>query len=759
MSFRKLFAPLLPFVLSFIHLGCALEYGEPRNEPEVIELSMGDSACLSRSQEVFSRFLEGKADQKEIESVRDCTIGAIDTFKKRTRGEVEGQYHKKELLSFLEKYFLGGEKIPHSLSREAMLLKAAFLGGNEQVVTQDELIQTRFLIEALAEEAITLLPHLPLLPENVSRLSGGELTLVSDRLSQSAKRIGQLIQTGGSPYRFEDGYRLFTALSSSARSSAFQKTMSWMIGERAVVEQAFELLLGVFEWRDVLERSSNLYSLVLQWRWLQDYEGSLLLGDGLEVTEAFGLNLFSILEQAAKRQPGQVITEEKMKNLLRSLGSKRVQRAFGENFSLDSVELFLEPLFARLLGRAGSYRPIGLYLDTVLILKKDFQVWLSRQRSLESLFKGRQNQAISYSTFEKETKKGKGVKEIEWLWDNELSAFLKIRNKIGPIFLDNFSVDLSRLDFKSSFSFFELTQLNWMQLGIRQLFQGYIEDPKRLKTLSGLTQDEMQRLYADIRGVCIERGVCDPESDESGAARFVEADLFMGPADGNGLLDPEETLSLLIYLISSKKVADRLHLDVSTSCETQGLDRAGRPVVERECYEERLFSQFHEIFENMPQMINAYKALNLDEKREFERDLIRFAFEAGEESVWMSSLETDRISTVLHYIESFFFRKFDSDQSGVLETPEAMAAYPVFKIPLEEAVEEYLEKNPSMAMFIRGNEDMYRVIFAFILKEGRLPRGFRDLASWPSDEKHWEINVCRRSFLNTFVSLLESDQD
>ena len=89
---------------------CGIKIGEIPADVPPLSLSSAEMGCLEPAPKVFDRFIKGEAKSDEVERIFSCADQAIDTFMTKTRGAKEGTYTRRELESFLERYFLNNRQ-------------------------------------------------------------------------------------------------------------------------------------------------------------------------------------------------------------------------------------------------------------------------------------------------------------------------------------------------------------------------------------------------------------------------------------------------------------------------------------------------------------------------------------------------------------------------------------------------------------------------------------------------------------------------
>ena len=148
---------LLVFLAVFS--SCGLKVGEKAKDDTTVEIA--SVACLDESMESLMRIFKAEARDAEVAPALSCLSTTIQTFATNIKGANKEHFTTEELVYFLNKNIITkGEKIPDSLALEIMKIKVSILGGNESLLTKQELHQLRTIIDQMTPDAVRLNRHM-----------------------------------------------------------------------------------------------------------------------------------------------------------------------------------------------------------------------------------------------------------------------------------------------------------------------------------------------------------------------------------------------------------------------------------------------------------------------------------------------------------------------------------------------------------------------------------------------------------------------
>ncbi|MGE0632698.1 MAG: hypothetical protein AB7O96_09835 [Pseudobdellovibrionaceae bacterium] len=140
--------------------GCGLKVGEKPDEKKPLPAPASELKCLSKTTPVFKKFFQAEATEQEIDAFWTCAQKALEAYQKSVRGSKSDSYKDKEIGQFVELYFLDEQtKIPSSFMVEVMKLKQLLVGGNESMISQEELGKLISVLDELRAVSQKIRPY------------------------------------------------------------------------------------------------------------------------------------------------------------------------------------------------------------------------------------------------------------------------------------------------------------------------------------------------------------------------------------------------------------------------------------------------------------------------------------------------------------------------------------------------------------------------------------------------------------------------
>lgn len=737
-------------------IACALREAPGKGPNMAIGQSL--AGCLEGYDAKIREYYNGRSSPQKVNHLFDCTTEALALFLDNTRGEKPGIYTPRELQDFLHKYFLGRQRISNGLLEQFMKLKRALVGGTEVAFTRDEIQKIRAFLQILRENALLLLPDMPLIYGKMTDFSEVQLRTAVSHVMQAGGRLGSEIERLSNFYDFEDFKALLREL-----EYIFEKDGDG-IGPRRIREQ-FEFLqalkaifvspeirgMGQGDWNQLFKVGTQLHAWWLHMRFIFEREERVLSGPGFRLfTEATEL-LLDALENSIHRHPEAVIGFRELERLLDANEKFKIVPVSVPTPMLKSV---LRPFFQRVLGgesddAQGRQAP-GFSAGAIQRARVAFRQWASTQGGFEALFRRLSSQTpdkheiwddLSFTSRELLAEEARTRESAE---RGDRGDVVTLIREFRPLFHGNdLEITLSSDDPAGlRHSYHNLSQMNWIHAACRFVAQGYAHGDMKTGVAPGLSLAEFQTFYADFRELGIELNQVDPRYSDAPNLRFREGNLFVYHANGDHAIDLNECTELISYLVSIRRLSDRIHDGARAVCQPLDPPMFGRPQYQIGCFTGYYFSQLQRFTARMPGLQKYYRELSAEAKTNFKRYLIAAALRT--QSVKRGTIDvadSDGLAGILHYTESLFTR-FDADRSGALDTGEVVAAFPTYRQTIADLPGGKLK-----------NDVDYRGLFTYLLAKGYTPDNLWQYAEfwwWKNHPGGWDIRADRSRIFELF---------
>lgn len=733
-------------MLSLFLASCSLRVNEPPQKEMELKLAANETQCLENYDRVLGDYFNGIGPSHEIGDLMDCASRSLELFVKHVRGRDAELYYPKELKKFLEKYFMGKQKIPEGLMYEGMILKQAVLGGETQVLSASELLKTRKLLALFKKHLLLIQPYMPLTKEHLLTLNPSEVDRLTEVFGQMGDELGRFIQETGQDYAFVNFEQLlieFEKVFINNKVGVGPRTVREYLpvlrAAKSMIAAPPEDKIKTGEWQTLLGTSSRGFAAYLRaWDVVSRHE-SFFYGEGRERLFALFIDAKKLIDESIRLHPGHVVSFTEMDNILDALGDKGYV-PFGAT-KASVIKIAKIPLIRGLLGgaekNAQGRDADGLTLGAVSRVAHQIMLINEGQKYFEGLFQ-------YYGYRPGELTMGLTRDQIlnvdsrkAWEWTSQISgvsdvAIAQMRDLIKK-FEPFYNNDGVRMYFglypgHRYFTFEGLTTFNWLRSYLNFMVTGYAQDLSRAQKSKGLLIHEWDKIFRDFRIYGNDVKFFDPRYDDSARKRHREMNLFATTANGDQILDLYEGMELLAFMISAKNMGNTIHSEMVDLCRTGELDVFGKPKIEPRCYRKTMNENFKIFWSNMPGMVEFFCSQPLDGRQKFLWDVERAGRRVKDLNLWIESGDTEAYAMIFHYIEAIY-RRHDTNSSGLskdaLDYDEVKAAFPVLKPTLQEIVKQKSGKEQS--------DDILFNILVYILKEKKEP----ETGSILKDIKFW----------------------
>jgi hypothetical protein len=772
--------------LSATLLGACSKFGLfellPPRSP--LRVSGGETACLQDAGVRITDYLDGNGTAAEVQEMFQCVDDSIQLFLERTKTSTPGVYQPTELRNFLEKFFFGEARISSELMAETMEFKRSILGGRGDLLTSDELRTLRRIVSGFRDQMLKLEVHRPLTLERLSGLPTEQQDAVLADIKQGLADFGTLLAETSGDYPIIRLEGLFTEFEKVYPSEALRS----LVDRLPLIRAMKPVLMGTSqdefrpeEWPRFLVSLGRLLGIYVKSRpLLPDEQGIFSVkagcGAGREKLSAAMLDLFAMFDEAVRHHGGlrmipfveldRVFDQFKPGDLgkVKPVTAKRLMRPVFRKFLAGLNEGFLGRE-AEGLTRLGLDRARRAFLD-----------WSDNQRYIEGVFSSlgrfdcgdladRTGQLPRYLWSDIESvpiETAMGVARVQDLHPRtqaSVQAFRGLISRIRPqqgssgIMME---IDALRPSMRHTFNSLSVTNV----LGVGYVLgqQGYRDRRNdAVRKAAGQPQamagPEIDALSNDLRDISIDLQFMDPNGPEGGGARFRDGNLFTYSGNGDQVLDMLEGVELFSLLLSGQEAGTNLHRLLEKECPSIGGGVFETQIIEKECAIEYLFDHLDEVYPHLPGLRAHLEALAAqrpagsirDSATLFLEQLFRIATKGSQTPQYVGLLEFHALSVIPHYMEVTFV-SYDADRNGVLNTDEALAAFPKF-----EPVLRQMANDPSLS-----RSDL-EALFAYLLDRGRAPEttleklGFL-LWSWRGRDD-WNLRVPRKRILDIFEQL------
>lgn len=714
-NFQKLSCAVLAVATLFVS-GCSdlLNGSAEINKP--IKIEKADTACVKDLANNIKGWIE--TGTNDIGASIDCSIRAIDHFTEHVEGQKSESYSKGELSQFIKEYLakaqsdLANDSI--GWTSEILRIKQLAIGGGTDRITRAEVQRLRSILVSVKPMLVELSPDIPVVlfkPEKVA----------SGRAVKAGAAIEQLMIFFAEEFeKSEPGRPVWTAsevLKSVKRIGVENdKLDSWI----PLAEQAKSLLVGgdkesvqPNEWPKIFRKVGHLWKLSLELQY-DVIANEDTRGAGLPSLERVVFAALDVLEQGLRVQPGQVIENKRLYELINTLHAKDLlPKKLSTTTIKNLIPIGLGKFLYGVSKNDSSEVARALRLVHVRNARAIARDWFEGQKALLSSL-DRMNVLPAKSLAH-----GVGAYNPQGLKDAESLAIVRrakvqlqeLLTKGRPLARD----ERGRLIVAPereipSLGRDDIDMLNTVRVLVSTILRGYTKHSGAAEAIGGLTDTEAQSVYLDLKELGKDLGLMDVRNNTAGTRTFMEAGIFASVSNGNSRLELQEGIEWFHFVLGGGSSADKIHESIvaKSGCRNPKLDIFGRNKINLECFRREFVREFNDRFVNMPRMLRWVK----DGSRQASilSALEKAGRTKGVTNDPVDSSEMRVMLPVLHYTESLF-ATHDKNLNDKLDEHELWAAFPIIR--------PFIEK---MANGKASDIEIQKAIYSYLITFGEPPK-------------------------------------
>lgn len=786
-------------VVSLSLPGCSFLKDKNSKVTEPRALRMGDTACLSDTKKIMLDYVEGNESVDRVEDVFSCLVKAVDAFTSKTKGQSSGAgYTLEEIQRFIIDYFADENSFSSRLLSIGFEIKSTAMGGRANNITRTEIEKVKEFLLSIKTNIRALDPHMDILlgrskpADNVS----------FERIEQAVSALNVFVDKvsvkcdgkDGSPLAINRIFDLIKTIRSPSLDLLEEERILKSLNDFPILASNLKSILisgpkdkiQPTEWIALLKTSAKIYGMMLRYKY--GLSGRTM-GEGHTVPVAAGIvsDFVALLRQAVAHNENKMVPSESIHELIANY--EKVSGHLPLNIKLTSLATIYPKLFTNVLrpSRINAFkndsaiernRPMGIGDIEVSALHYYMYNWIYGMALSRELFKSsdaRTGLELSSDLTNilkvVEASKAEGnqevlkritrivaIKEFLIILDPTKRALLYARVN-SPNQKTNLEAPFIGNDVRDAqYQLSDLIRLNQTRVTVELVLRSFTADINRARKIEGLTTDEAEALYRDMRKIGFDLGAADPRSQRSGHRTFMEANLFMSNSNGDDYIKYREGVEWFNFVSASGKHAtDILHnaraiwkASVPRGSMMQE-DIFGEEKVEINAFRRHLKGYFGRYFSNLPGMAKFVEQLKQQNKyEEFEKSIENAARPLGHTNNHMDSSAMRTVVPIIYYTESIFNR-YDIDKSGVLENDEAWAIFPIMKNTIND-----------VSNGTANTEWKQKMVFARLLLTGEPPLDdWRKYLSTPIDwvkERWYKPSTDRLGIINLISAIATTNR-
>jgi hypothetical protein len=679
--------------------GCGV-FGKKQDPSSTLLYQTANAGCLDNIGTQVKQYSNGTISETDLTGAWNCVSSSLTLFGQFIRGSVPNGYTPDDIQLFISHFMYSQGTISMDLVNSVFALKASLFGGTADVVTLDEIGNLLNLITILQTETTQVLPHLA---DRAQNPTPKNLIALSESIRRAGKHIGASLQTAGNPsFNAADIQTLVNELQSLTASST---SVSPQIGQFVVSIKQILALGG----SDGIEGSAwptlvqSLFSYLGPALSALSYQPTLARGANAE--DGFFTKIVGQLTEsldATIKINGTGIPFSAMSNMIQYVPPSFLTAEQGA-----AVIGILPAAFTRIL---QSKTPNAIDLNVTTTLMTQIKFW----DKVESIL----NKMYTQNGFDTEVgpTSNQLIDALTALYPpGQTTPDIDAVNWIAAL-IQNYSPYFAGEDQEISFS--GLTSYSMHDMGMKHLIRlistmllkGYNSgtDPNEIDNA------DFSTFVNDVVPILNAWKMSDPSLPSATQARFLQANLFMPSSNGDNYVSLDEGSQYILYFLSIYQGSARADNLVASDCPSYGLDAYGTSYMSADCFRKTYFSNHAVFWDRMPRLTKFYDSLDATDQADFEVAVETASRYYGYSNQCVGLGDVEGFSGILHYIETILER-FDTDGDGLLDTTEAMGAFPTFQNELITA-----GKSSGLSATNTGEQ---QAAFAYALAKGKLPKG------------------------------------
>ena len=397
------------------------------------------------------------------------------------------------------------------------------------------------------------------------------------------------------------------------------------------------------------------------------------------------------------------ITAAEISQLVLTAQNQKLLKSKFEQKSLDSL---FKGLFENILNHpenrlAKKILP-GLNSQALQVVSEELQFWIENQKLISSVLESKAEytkaELITELAKKERTASSEELMKVvtaPGLMNFNDQGYLKILTETNGLYHVK---DLNNHNFSRSLS--------------RLIIRAYAGDLVRATKLGGVTLEEVQFAFDQLRDLLISFELLEPENTWFMASRFREANLFLSPSNGDSIASFEEINHLALHILSGMKRADTIKIVALEKCLKQKHETLAKTEFGQNCLLDLYFNE-ENAFTDLPGF--AKLKAEKDDKGE-----LKYSPEINK-NYYLSLLKAagyvpnDKVSEkertvllrdanlfphVVQYVEMIYF-SHDTSRDGYLQKEEGIKAFPIFAEVMKPVQKQFsLDDKEMIGLFI-----------------------------------------------------------
>ncbi len=677
-------------------------------------------ACMNQLKTRIESYIKGDISEEDWGGVFDCTLDSLNTFQKFIDTGNPAGFTREDLRLLVSRFLVTDREVTDDLMSSLLSLKASLAGGDSEIVTFEQIEFLKTVLKQFKTDSMTLIPLLKArdrypTPENMMALA--------DAVKELGDKFAGMVSNGSNrDFPRSEAEKLVRELERMGVATIDPEFLQiGFAAKRLLFAGSSDAIEGEI-WGDVIRMGASAYGLFLGIKAVGiDAVPVTADSDRLDFRDQVAARVYDIVSSAVTNHK-QVIPFDAIDSLIEALPDSMltITTKDGDGHVVDKqvVQRALRPFAKRLL---GSEPDDGISAESVDLVYDIFLKWSAGDRHIQRIFaqKGLKLAGVVRQEF-----RTAAATYQAGLTDDQAAIVTRIVREVDN-YQPLFGYEDSQIMFQASnlYSITHMRQIYWINLVAQQLLAAY-GNPEF--NMAKAKESDLERLVGDFMDIGNEMRVLDKTIPDQAQKRFVEADMFTPVSNGDGALDETEITYYIAYLMSAGAMATYTRDHVGSQCAAPGSDALQWRNIHGECFIEKFFAEYEQVWSHFPNMWNYFRSAPKEEQEAIKLNMVKAARRfpkspTGDDSQWVASYDTQAFGAVLHYVESLFtrFDKYGIDQKltlnelGLDRDKEPNGAYALLR-PIIAKKGCIDANNPK-------KEQLLKTAFTYIVNYGEMP--------------------------------------
>lgn len=669
---------------------------DSKNKTATLNQSTG---CLDRLGPLFNEYINGEVNPVEWTTSWECVDSTLETFTQYVQGSAKNAYTQEDVKLLIGRFIITRKPITSEFISSIFSLKASLFGGNNSVLTKDEILKFRQFIAFLKIKSLPMIPKIWAFHHEKSRVNlnhfSDDLQIFSNEIAiylLSILKVDQNISISKSVL-----IQFITELGKNSMNFDQAEVPTWIslfMEIKSIFLKGNTQELSPLELVSLFKLSGDLGSKFISLDSSQkneDTNAKLELLSSLKnnFNVAFkvwgGKIPFSIIENIVNLVPNRFLPSkvDEFKDGFIKLFHPRFETS-------NEVTTKIPSAFSLLLKNKSPDQDGYFYQTNINELLNELGSIFKMEKTIDQIYENQKTE-LSGLAFEQRLRALSNSQKLEFNSQEDNERMIQILKTQKGLFSENSS--LMRFNGIQTHSKTSALRLLWLEKGAKHLLDayGYRKDTQG-NSFANLS--DLNHLVKDINPLLNSFSLLHPDAVDVYKKRFREINLFMFNSNGDTEADINEVTEYISVLIAGSAQASLISKaifddndDGTRPCKKIGMDeKLQLPSYDIECFRREFYSSFSPNYIQFPFLLQTLQQSSAESKDNFFKKIEAASRFDGYSPKPITDFDMSSYAGIAHYVE-IVMQRFDNaggKPDGILNRKEVLKqVFPVFENELK----------------------------------------------------------------------------